>query len=56
MELERPGEEIDLTAFGDELHARIEAYRRGEIESYSLEEVRAEMEARRSHRCELPDR
>jgi hypothetical protein len=56
MEPELPGEEISSTAFGEELHARIEAYRREEIESYSLEEVRAEMESRRSHRRELPDR
>jgi hypothetical protein len=56
METDLPGEEISSIAFGEELHARIDAYRGGEIESYSLEEVRAEMEARRSHRRELPDR
>jgi hypothetical protein len=33
-------------AFGEELQARIDAYRRGEIGSYSLEEVQAKMAER----------
>jgi putative addiction module component (TIGR02574 family) len=39
--LERPGEEVAAEEFGAELRGRLEAYRRGELESCSLEEARA---------------
>jgi putative addiction module component (TIGR02574 family) len=41
--LELPGEEISSDEFGQELRSRVEAYRRGEMPSYSLEEVREMM-------------
>jgi putative addiction module component (TIGR02574 family) len=36
-----PGEEITADQFGNELHQRIEAHRRGDLPSFSLEETRA---------------
>ncbi len=36
-----PGEEISSQEFGAELHQRIEAHRRGELRSFSLDETRA---------------
>jgi putative addiction module component (TIGR02574 family) len=41
--LELPGEEVSSDEFGQELRSRVEAYRRGEMPSYSLEEVREMM-------------
>lgn len=41
--LHLPGEEISADEFGRELRSRVEAYRRGEMKSYSLEEVREMM-------------
>ncbi|MGD9632096.1 MAG: addiction module protein [Pirellulales bacterium] len=46
--LELPGEEISSDEFGNELRSRVAAYRRGEIASYSIEEVRNMMEHRLS--------
>ncbi len=43
-----PGEEIGAAEFGAELRERIQAYRRGEIESSSLEETRAIIQQRLS--------
>jgi putative addiction module component (TIGR02574 family) len=43
-----PGEEIDADMFGAELRERVEAYRRGEIGSSSLEEARAIIQQRLS--------
>jgi putative addiction module component (TIGR02574 family) len=43
---EFPGEEIDGAEFAAELRSRIEAYRRGEVESSSLEEARAIIQQR----------
>ena len=39
--LDLPGKEITAERFGGELRERIEAYRRGELGSSSLEETRA---------------
>jgi putative addiction module component (TIGR02574 family) len=36
-----PGEEVTSEEFGAELRERIEAHRRGEVPSFSLEETRA---------------
>jgi putative addiction module component (TIGR02574 family) len=36
-----PGSEVTTEEFGAELHGRIEAHRRGELPSYSMEETRA---------------
>ena len=36
-----PGDEITAEEFRTELHERIEAHRRGELQSFSLEETRA---------------
>ena len=36
-----PGEEVTSDQFGAELHQRIEAHRRGDLPSFSLEETRA---------------
>jgi len=38
--LEPPGEEIASQEFGSELHERVAAHRRGELQSFSLEETR----------------
>jgi putative addiction module component (TIGR02574 family) len=46
--LELPGEEVDSATFGEMLRGRVEAYRRGEIESSSLEEARDIIERRLS--------
>jgi len=46
--LELPGDEIDSAEFGEMLRGRVESYRRGEIESSSLEEARTIIERRLS--------
>jgi putative addiction module component (TIGR02574 family) len=46
--LELPGDEVDSAAFGEMLRGRVEAHRRGEISSSSLEEARAIIERRLS--------
>lgn len=43
-----PGDEITSEELGAELHERIEAYRRGELPSFSLEETRAIVQQRLS--------
>jgi putative addiction module component (TIGR02574 family) len=35
-----PGNEISAEEFGEELRQRVEAHRRGEMQSFSLEETR----------------
>jgi putative addiction module component (TIGR02574 family) len=42
------GREITSEEFGTDLHQRIAAYRRGDLSSYSLEDVRAHIEKRLS--------
>jgi putative addiction module component (TIGR02574 family) len=42
--LERPGAAVSADEFGAELKARVEAHRRGESESLSLDEARAQMQ------------
>ena len=44
--LDLPGTEVSTSEFGRELHSRIDGYRRGEIDSHSLEEVRELMRQR----------
>jgi putative addiction module component (TIGR02574 family) len=39
-----PGDEVSAEEFAAELHERIEAHRRGELRSFSLEETRALMQ------------
>lgn len=46
--LEQPGEEIASDEFGAELHGRLDAYRRGELESCSRDELRAIVQQRLS--------
>lgn len=46
--LDPPGEEIAAEEFGADLRERVEAYRRGEISSLSLEETRAAINQRLS--------
>jgi putative addiction module component (TIGR02574 family) len=46
--LNTPGEEISAEEFGSELRGRVEAYRRGELKSFSLEETRAIVQQRLS--------
>jgi hypothetical protein len=41
-----PGEDISPSELGEELHERISAHRRGELESFSLEETRAAIQQR----------
>jgi putative addiction module component (TIGR02574 family) len=41
-----PGEEISSDEFGAELHERIEAHRRGELRSFSLDETQAAVQQR----------
>lgn len=43
-----PGEEVTSEEFGAELHERIEAHRRGELRSFSLEETREIVQQRLS--------
>lgn len=43
-----PGEEVASAEFGAELHERIEAHRRGELQSFSLDEARAIVQQRLS--------
>jgi putative addiction module component (TIGR02574 family) len=38
--LSPPGEQVTSEEFGAELHERVAAYRRGELQSFSLEETR----------------
>jgi putative addiction module component (TIGR02574 family) len=42
--LELPGVAVPAEEFGAELKARVEAHRRGELESLTLEEARAQMQ------------
>jgi putative addiction module component (TIGR02574 family) len=44
--LDPPGEELTTEEFGTELRERVEAYRRGEIDSTSLEETRTIIQQR----------
>jgi putative addiction module component (TIGR02574 family) len=44
--LQPPGEEIGLDEFGAALRERVAEYRRGETESFSLEETRAIVQQR----------
>ena len=46
--LDPSGEEVSSEEFGSEVRERIEAYRRGEIKGFSLEETRAIVEKRMS--------
>ena len=46
--LDQPGEVVSSEEFGSELRGRIEAHRRGEIGSFSLEEARAIIQQRLS--------
>lgn len=46
--LEPPGEDVSSDEFAAELHERVEAYRRGEAASSSLEETRRMIERRLS--------
>jgi putative addiction module component (TIGR02574 family) len=39
--LDHPGEEVSDEEFAAELQSRVQAYERGEIQSYTLEETRA---------------
>jgi putative addiction module component (TIGR02574 family) len=41
-----PGEEVSSQEFGAELHARIDAHRRGEIPSFSRDEARSIIQRR----------
>jgi putative addiction module component (TIGR02574 family) len=41
-----PGDEVTSEEFGAELYERIEAHRRGELRSFSLEETRAIVQER----------
>jgi hypothetical protein len=43
-----PGDEISPGEFGAELHGRVDAHRRGDLPSFSLEETRAIVEERLS--------
>ena len=43
-----PGGEVTSDEFSAELHQRIEAHRRGDVPSFSLEEARASVEKRLS--------
>jgi putative addiction module component (TIGR02574 family) len=43
-----PGDEISTDELATEIHGRLDAYRRGEIRSFSLEETRAIMKERLS--------
>jgi putative addiction module component (TIGR02574 family) len=44
--LDHPGEEVPSEQFAHEVHDRIAAYRRGELESFSRDEVRAIVQQR----------
>jgi putative addiction module component (TIGR02574 family) len=44
--LDHPGDEVPAEQFGDELQARIDAYRRGDLEGLSVEETRAIVQRR----------
>ena len=46
--LNAPGEEIPAEEFASELRGRVEAYRRGELKSFSLEETRTIVQQRLS--------
>jgi putative addiction module component (TIGR02574 family) len=46
--LDHPGENISSAEYGAELRRRVEAYRRGELESFSLDEARTLIQQRRS--------
>lgn len=48
LSLQPPGEEIASGEFERELHERVEAYRRGEVQSFSLSEARATIHQRLS--------
>ncbi len=50
--LDPPGEEVAAEEFGADLRERVEAYRRGEIGSSSLEETRAVINQRLSQERE----
>jgi putative addiction module component (TIGR02574 family) len=45
-----PGDEITPEQFGAELHQRIAAHRRGDLQSFTLEETRAIIEQRLQER------
>ncbi|HEY3395680.1 MAG TPA: addiction module protein [Lacipirellulaceae bacterium] len=45
-----PGDQISPEEFGGELHDRIEAHRRGELKSFSLEETRGIIQQRLQER------
>lgn len=44
--LEPPGDEVSADEFGAELRSRVESYRRGDVESSTLDEARAIIERR----------
>lgn len=46
--LDPPGEEVTPAEFGAELQERVEAHRRGELPSFSLDESRATIRERLS--------
>jgi putative addiction module component (TIGR02574 family) len=47
-----PGEEIAAEEFGAELHQRVDAHRRGKLQSFSLEETRTIIEQRLQERAQ----
>ena len=49
--LDPPGEETSAEQFGAELRERVEAYRRGEIESLSVDETRSMVNQQLGLRC-----
>jgi len=46
--LDPPGEDVSSDEFAAELYARIESHRRGELQSFSLDETRAVVQDRLS--------
>jgi putative addiction module component (TIGR02574 family) len=46
-----PGDEVSADEFGEELRQRVEAHRRGELQSFSLDETRQIIKDRLAQDC-----